>query len=86
VADIKAKGYADFSEEVPATEESTEPTWNTTSGKIELYSDALAKSGFSGIPVWEEPLQPSAEQFYLLTGKVAQYTQFGTQNNQLLHK
>ncbi len=27
-----------------------------------------------------------AGEFYLLTGKVAQYTQIGTQNNQLLHK
>ncbi|MEI7846334.1 MAG: molybdopterin-dependent oxidoreductase, partial [Chloroflexota bacterium] len=83
--DIKAKGYAELSEETPG-EEAAEPTWNTTSGKIELYSDALAKSGFSAIPVWEEPLQPAEDQFFLLTGKVAQYTQFGTQNNQLLHK
>jgi len=29
---------------------------------------------------------PADGQFYLLTGKVAQHTQFGTQNNQLLHK
>ena len=29
---------------------------------------------------------PSDGEFYLLTGKVAQQTQFGTQNNQLLHK
>ena len=83
--DIKAKGYAELSEETPG-EEAAEPAWNTASGKIELYSDALAKSGFSAIPVWEEPPQPAADQFFLLTGKVAQQTQFGTQNNQLLHK
>ena len=29
---------------------------------------------------------PGEDEFYLLTGKVAQHTQFGTQNNQLLHK
>ena len=29
---------------------------------------------------------PKEDEFYLLTGKVAQQTQFGTQNNQLLHK
>jgi thiosulfate reductase/polysulfide reductase chain A len=29
---------------------------------------------------------PGENEFYLLTGKVAQQTQFGTQNNQLLHK
>ena len=38
------------------------------------------------MPQWEEPPAPKAGQFYLLTGKVAQSTQFGTQNNQLLHK
>ena len=38
------------------------------------------------MPQWEEPLAPAPGQFYLLTGKVAQSTQFGSQNNQLLHK
>ena len=51
-----------------------------------MYSDTLAKVGFPGVPTWEEPPQPAEGQFYLLTGKVAQSTQFGTQNNQLLHK
>ena len=66
--------------------EDNEQTWNTPSKKIELYSDTLAKVGFPGVPTWEEPPQPAEGQFYLLTGKVAQSTQFGTQNNQLLHK
>jgi thiosulfate reductase/polysulfide reductase chain A len=51
-----------------------------------LYSDTLAKVGFPGVPTWEEPPQPADGQFYLLTGKIATSTQFGTQNNQLLHK
>jgi len=85
VNDIKAKGYAELSEETPG-EEVAEPAWNTPSGKIELFSQALANSGFPAVPVWDEPPQPADGQFYLLTGKVAQYTQFGTQNNQLLHK
>jgi thiosulfate reductase/polysulfide reductase chain A len=61
-------------------------TWDTPSGKIELYSDTLAKVGFPGVPTWEEPPQPADDQFFLLTGKVAQSSQCGTQNNQLLHK
>jgi thiosulfate reductase/polysulfide reductase chain A len=36
--------------------------------------------------VWLDPPQPKASEFYLLTGKVGQHTQMGTQNNQLLHK
>lgn len=82
--EIRSRGYVDL----PVHEESEEAdlAWNTPSGKIELYSDTLARVGFSGLPVWEEPPAPPAGQFYLLTGKVAQATQFGTQNNQMLHK
>ena len=83
--EIKAKGYAETPEAYHVTE-GNEPAWNTPSGKIELYSDTLARMGFPGVPTWEEPPQPAEGQFYLLTGKVAQQTQFGTQNNQLLHK
>ena len=80
--DLKAKGYAPMPEE----EKDKEIVFNTPSGKIEVYSETLAKAGFSPWPTWEEPPKPEPGQFYLLTGKVAQHTQFGTQNNQLLHK
>jgi len=83
--DVKAKGYAEAPETAHSGEEN-ELSWNTPSGKIELFSDTLAKVGFPGVPTWEEPPQPKEDQFFLLTGKVAQSTQFGTQNNQLLHK
>ncbi|MBE3117553.1 MAG: molybdopterin-dependent oxidoreductase, partial [Candidatus Atribacteria bacterium] len=80
--EVKSKGYA----EMPETENSGEITFNTPSGKIEVYSETLKNAGFSPWPIWEEPPQPAEGQFYLLTGKVAQQTQFGTQNNKLLHK
>jgi len=83
--DVRAKGYLEMSE-TAHNNATSEPSWNTPSGKIELYSDTLVKVGFPGVPSWEEPPQPAEGQFYLLTGKVAQSTQFGTQNNQLLHK
>ena len=79
--EVKEKGYAELPEV-----ESAGFKWNTPSGKIELYSDTLAKVGFPGVPTWEEPPQPDEGQFFLLTGKIATSTQFGTQNNQLLHK
>ena len=78
---VKARGYADL----PAAEP-VGFTWNTPSGKIELYSDTLSRVGFPGVPEWAAPPEPPQGQFYLLTGKVAQSTQFGTQNNVLLHK
>jgi thiosulfate reductase/polysulfide reductase chain A len=81
--DVRQKGYVDLPVE---SDQFSEPNWNTPSGKIELYSTTLASGGFAALPQWEEPPAPQSGQFYLLTGKVAQSTQFGTQNNQLLHK
>jgi thiosulfate reductase / polysulfide reductase chain A len=80
--EVKSKGYA----ELPEEPEKKEITFNTASGKIEVYSETLKNAGFSPWPTWEEPPVPNENEFYLLTGKVAQQTQFGTQNNQLLHK
>ena len=78
---VKAQGYAQLPKgEEPGFE------WNTPSGKIELFSETLANVGFDGCPVWQEPPEPPTDQFYLLTGKIGQATQFATQNNQLLHK
>ena len=79
---MKKNGYA----EMPEEDEPGEITFNTASGKIEVYSETLKNAGFSPWPTWEEPPYPNSNEFYLLTGKVAQHTQFGTQNNQLLHK
>jgi len=67
-------------------EKPEEIKFSTPSGKVEIYSEALAKAGYPPLPTWEEPPQPKGGEFYLLTGKVGQHTQFGTQNNQLLHK
>jgi thiosulfate reductase/polysulfide reductase chain A len=80
--EVIEKGYA----EMPEEEDDGEITFNTPSGKIEIYSETLKNAGFSPWPTWEEPPMPKEDEFYLLTGKVAQQTQFGTQNNQLLHK
>ncbi len=80
--EVKEKGYA----ELPQEEEEDIYHWNTPSGKVELSSETLRSSGFAACPTWEEPPAPSEGQFYLLTGKVGQHTQFATQNNQLLHK
>jgi thiosulfate reductase / polysulfide reductase chain A len=60
--------------------------WDTPSGKIELSSSSLAKANFPATPSWQEPPAPAADQFYLLTGKVAQHSQFFTQNNALLRE
>ena len=78
---VKLKGYY----RPPVTEEADPYQFNTPSGKIELAASALAKAKFPTVPYWQEPPAPPADEFYLLTGKVAQHTQFATQNNKLLH-
>ena len=80
--EIRTHGYV----ELPQGEAADIFEWSTPSGKVELSSSTLEKGGFDPVPKWEEPLQPKAGAFYLLTGKVGQHTQFGTQNNRLLHK
>lgn len=81
--ELKAKGYY---RPPKGAEANTDFKFDTPSGKIELSSSSLAKANFPAVPVWQEPPAPPADQFYLLTGKVAQHTQFGTQNNRLLHE
>lgn len=80
--ELKVKGFL----ESPSEKKNGEIKFNTPSGKIEIYSETLAKAGFSPWPTWEEPPYPKPGEYYLLTGKVGQHTQFATQNNQLLHK
>ena len=82
--ELKEKGY--YRPPAQESEGGEEFTFNTPSGKIELYSSTLANSGFSPVPVWEEPVRNEPGTFYLLTGKVAQHTQFATHNNRLLHE
>ena len=81
LADVRSRGYADLPKHSPELHQ-----WNTPSGKIELKSDTLDKAGFAGVPAWDAPPAPESGQFYLLTGKDARQTQFGTQNNRLLRK
>ena len=81
--DLKQSGFV---EPRPTHPRPDRLVFGTPSGKIEVYSETLAKAGFSPWPAWEEPPAPPAGQFYLLTGKVGQHTQFATQNNAYLNK
>ncbi|RME40915.1 MAG: transcriptional initiation protein Tat [Caldilineae bacterium] len=81
---LKERGfYMAPAETAPETEGLT---FNTPSGKIELASETLRNNGFPAVPTWEPPAPAEPGQFYLLTGKVAQHTQFATHNNRLLHE
>ena len=79
---VRLHGFA----QLPEGEKTSEFKWNTPSGKIEIYSTTLKSGKFEPLPTWQEPPVPKPGTFYLLTGKVGQHTQMGTQNNKLLHK
>lgn len=81
LAQLKPNGYFELPEG-----EGDIYKWGTPSGKIELKSSTLEKAGFAALPTWEAPPDRPEDGFSLLTGKVGQHTQFGTQNNQFLHK
>ncbi len=80
---MKQVGYFEYKVEKPA---SAEKHWETPSGKVEIASETLRNGGYSAVPTWEAPPEPPEGRFYLLTGKVAQHTQFATQNNAYLNE
>lgn len=79
LAELEEKGWLELE-----MEESNPYYFQTASHKVEISSETLTRAGESPFPVWQEPPAPPPGQFYLLSGKVAQHTQFATQNNQWL--
>jgi thiosulfate reductase/polysulfide reductase chain A len=60
--------------------------FGTASGKVELYSDELAKAGFDPLPIYEPVEAPPAGYFRLLYGRHPVHTFAKTQNAPLLHE
>lgn len=65
-------------------EEGLEPTFETPSGKIELFSQRLADAGFDPMPVFRPPKEPEPGQFRLLFGRTPVHTFGRTTNNRFL--
>lgn len=85
VSDLKKKGF--YEAEAPSHKEEKgheKDVFQTPSGKIEIVSKPLGQVGFPTIPKWKDVPRPEKDQFYLLSGKVAQHTQSTTQNNRWL--
>jgi thiosulfate reductase/polysulfide reductase chain A len=59
-------------------------TFKTRSGKVELYSELLASSGFDALPRYTPPQTPPDGFLYLNYGRVPTHTFSRTQNNPLL--
>ncbi|NMM25612.1 MAG: molybdopterin-dependent oxidoreductase [Phycicoccus sp.] len=68
----------------------TDPTapvkLKTPSGKIELFSEELAKLGFDPVPRYTAPPEAPTGTFQMIQGKCAVHTNSATQNIPVLHE
>jgi thiosulfate reductase/polysulfide reductase chain A len=65
-------------------EDGIEPSFDTPSGKIELYSQQLADSGFDPVPQYTPPEEPPPGHYRLLFGRAPVHTFGRTTNNRFL--
>lgn len=81
MADLKKDGVI-VGERTPIFDDN--PTFNTPSGKVELYSQTLADAGQHPLPVYEPPVEPPSGYFRLLFGRAPTHTFSRTTNNKRL--
>jgi thiosulfate reductase/polysulfide reductase chain A len=65
-------------------EDGLEPTFDTPSGKIEIYSERLEQAGFHPLPEYTPPDPPPPDHFRLLFGRTPTHTFGRTTNNRFL--
>jgi thiosulfate reductase/polysulfide reductase chain A len=65
-------------------EDGIEPSFDTPSGKIEMYSQQLADSGFDPVPRYTPPEEPPPGHYRLLFGRAPVHTFGRTTNNRFL--
>ncbi len=85
--ELVAKGAIEFPS-MPYLEDRAaagEPLFETDSGKIELYSQALADLGADPLPKYTPPAPPPEGFFRLIYGRAPAHSFARTQNNRLLH-
>ena len=72
-------------EKQPITvEEGLELKFETPSGKVEFWSEQLAKKGFDPVPKYTRRAEPPSGYFHLVTGRAPVHTFSRTQSNPLL--
>jgi thiosulfate reductase/polysulfide reductase chain A len=81
---MRAAGGVLVQNGAPYLEDHDDSPFSTASGKIELFSDALADAGFDPIPVYEEIEQPEPGWYRLLYGRHPVHTFAKTQNTPVL--
>ncbi|MBT9139178.1 MAG: Polysulfide reductase chain A [Syntrophomonadaceae bacterium] len=80
--ELKTKGVINFPEKSePYFTDDNPPTFNTPSGKIELYSKQLSEAGFDPVPKYTKHPEPPQGYFRLLFGRSPLHTFSRTTNN-----
>ena len=82
--ELMTKGVITRKADALYIEDGIEPTFDTPSGKIELFSQQLADNGFDPIPVYTPPEEPPPGHFRLLFGRAPTHTFGRTTNNRFL--
>jgi thiosulfate reductase/polysulfide reductase chain A len=85
-SDFDAKGYVDLAKEQILWDRKDGLKFNTPSGKFEIVSAMLEKSGMPSLPPYETPQAPAEGYFRLVTGKIALHTQGTSLNNLYLNE
>ncbi|MDO9286336.1 MAG: molybdopterin-dependent oxidoreductase [Aquabacterium sp.] len=84
-AQLKKEGVI-MGEHKPITvEEGLALKFDTPSGKVEFWSDQLAKAGFDPVPKYTQHPEAPAGHFRVITGRAPVHTFSRTQSNPLLH-
>ncbi len=84
-ATLKAEGVI-MGEKKPITvEEGLELHFDTPSGKVEFWSEQLAKKGFDPVPKYKKHAEAPEGYFRMITGRAPVHTFTRTQSNPLLH-
>jgi len=83
-ADLKKKGVILGPKQPITVEEGLELSFDTPSGKVEFWSDQLAKKGFDPVPKYKNHGTAPEGHFRLITGRAPVHTFSRTQTNPLL--
>ncbi len=85
MADFDAKGFIELSaDQIFYDRDKLDGQFKTPSGKIEIISELLTKTGLPSLKPFVSPPLPAKGMFRLIYGKVAVHTQGHTMNNPML--
>jgi len=82
---LKKEGVITAEPQPTTVETGLELAFDTPSGKVEFWSDRLAKAGFDPVPKYTQHPQAPEGYFRVITGRAPVHTFTRTQSNPFLH-